>query len=394
MKTKTTSRIRPWALACALLLASRANGVAQDQPRKEPEPGWIGIAYELRYPQARDEPLPSDAALLVILEVQDKSPAALAGLEPGDTVIRIEHEPVSAVQMKRFGERLRVGDRVHFTVQRDQRRRDLAVVAGRRPQVVLFYPRGMQQQIVIRVDSVRDAILRSLDSVRANLEKVRFEFDTAAYERMAEELERMTVVYDSLIPALEIRFERIPGQRSDSLEAELRRMQREQIEALRQLERAPAREARGRASDSIAVQARQARQEALRPSAQARRQRPVTDSVRAAGERARTPQPPEVHVFFAPEIVGQRVVAGAHLTTLNPELGDYFGVGRGLLVTDVMKNTPAAAAGLVAGDVITVVEGREVTSISELRTALARASRPAPITVVRKRKPIELRLPE
>jgi len=58
-------------------------------------------------------------------------------------------------------------------------------------------------------------------------------------------------------------------------------------------------------------------------------------------------------------------ISGQNLT---PQLARYFGVkeGRGVLVTEVKKGSPASAAGLKAGDVIVGVGSQEVGSMAEL----------------------------
>jgi serine protease Do len=59
---------------------------------------------------------------------------------------------------------------------------------------------------------------------------------------------------------------------------------------------------------------------------------------------------------------------------LTPQLADYFGTSGGVLVTRVDDGSPAAKAGLRAGDVITSVNDRPVGSPMELRRELARAA--------------------
>jgi serine protease Do len=58
---------------------------------------------------------------------------------------------------------------------------------------------------------------------------------------------------------------------------------------------------------------------------------------------------------------------GVDLDMLGPQLANYFGVhdGQGLLVKRVDDNSPAAAAGLRAGDVITRVNGENVATTSQ-----------------------------
>ena len=59
---------------------------------------------------------------------------------------------------------------------------------------------------------------------------------------------------------------------------------------------------------------------------------------------------------------------GMRTTQLTEQLADYFGIkgGRGLLVTSVSENSPAARAGLKAGDVITEVDGKRVETMGDL----------------------------
>lgn len=64
---------------------------------------------------------------------------------------------------------------------------------------------------------------------------------------------------------------------------------------------------------------------------------------------------------------------GVHLDALNGQLGEYFGVkdGAGVLVTEVVDGSPAAAAGLRAGDVIVKAGDTEVASPDALHEAMA-----------------------
>lgn len=57
---------------------------------------------------------------------------------------------------------------------------------------------------------------------------------------------------------------------------------------------------------------------------------------------------------------------------LQGELGNYFGApeGEGVLVKDVHEGTPAAKAGMKAGDVITQIDGERIRSLGDLRAKL------------------------
>lgn len=65
---------------------------------------------------------------------------------------------------------------------------------------------------------------------------------------------------------------------------------------------------------------------------------------------------------------------------------EYFGVkqGKGVLVTEVEKGTPAEKAGLRAGDCIVRLNSTEITSISDLVSALSSAgTQPATLAIIR-----------
>jgi serine protease Do len=79
---------------------------------------------------------------------------------------------------------------------------------------------------------------------------------------------------------------------------------------------------------------------------------------------------------------------GVGVSSLTKQLGDYFGVadGKGLLVNSVNENSPAAKAGLKAGDVIVEIEGKAVNSIADLIRGLnEKKEGEVSLTVVRNR---------
>lgn len=63
---------------------------------------------------------------------------------------------------------------------------------------------------------------------------------------------------------------------------------------------------------------------------------------------------------------------GVGVVSLNKQLGDYFGVtdGKGVLVSSVVENSPAAKAGLKAGDVIVEADGKTIENSLDLRRAV------------------------
>ena len=64
---------------------------------------------------------------------------------------------------------------------------------------------------------------------------------------------------------------------------------------------------------------------------------------------------------------------GVTLQELTPELAKSFGLTtpRGALVTQVMKGGPADKAGFKVGDVITAMQGKQISDVAELRNAIA-----------------------
>ena len=64
---------------------------------------------------------------------------------------------------------------------------------------------------------------------------------------------------------------------------------------------------------------------------------------------------------------------GVQMDDLNEQLGEFFGIedGEGVLVTEVVEDSPAEEAGLKAGDVIVGIGGEKVASSEELLEEMA-----------------------
>lgn len=77
---------------------------------------------------------------------------------------------------------------------------------------------------------------------------------------------------------------------------------------------------------------------------------------------------------------------GVSTQTLTKQLAGYFGVTDGVLISSVSENSPAAKAGLKAGDVITAIDGEKVSSPGDISRALnKKESGDVSLTVVRDR---------
>ena len=84
---------------------------------------------------------------------------------------------------------------------------------------------------------------------------------------------------------------------------------------------------------------------------------------------------------------------GVTLSPLGDQLASYFGVKQGVLVSSVDADSPAARAGLRAGDIIFAVNGRNVESIADV-TEPVLASQPGSaleMRIVRDKKEVTLK---
>jgi serine protease Do len=84
---------------------------------------------------------------------------------------------------------------------------------------------------------------------------------------------------------------------------------------------------------------------------------------------------------------------GITVTSLSSQLADYFGAKRGVLVTAVQDSSAAHAAGFKAGDVVTTLNGIDVSEPSDLRRGTLRLRDGDDFTadVVRDKKSLTLR---
>jgi len=80
----------------------------------------------------------------------------------------------------------------------------------------------------------------------------------------------------------------------------------------------------------------------------------------------------ESHFFNFQEFGSNNTYIGISLENLTDQLGEYFGLkdGNGILVTEVVEDSPAKKAGLKAGDVIIKVDGDKVADIPTIQKAV------------------------
>jgi hypothetical protein len=273
------------------------------------------------------------------VEVRRGSPADRAGVQAGDVIVRWNgRDADEAFDRPRD---LHAGDSVRLHIRRrDGGEREVVVVAQPRPVTRVAVRRGGDGPLVIvNGDSMQiplDAITMRLDSLQIPLEAITMRIDSLQGRLMELNDGRLRVQMDSLVhlfrDSAHVFMERMPNMEVRILGPELEAMR---LEGLSDLE----------------VGAFELENEAFD----------------LENEAFLIDQP-----FFME--LGRRAAAGAELAEMNEGLSRYFGnLENGALVIDVSPETPAARAGLQAGDVIVRAGGREVSDPEDVRSALTRA---------------------
>lgn len=313
---------------------------------------WLGLSYETRV-QGRGA---ERTQTIVITDIVSSSPAERAGLQVGDTLLRVNDIDATDALLSSLGVSLKPGDEVELRVRRGGREQDITVEAAAPP---ADYYAVAPNAGVLRFDpdSMRDRIRIMIDSARFRLDSLHF---PQIY------IERMPLRWDDSAFAgnwRAFRFDTL-GMRLDTMTARIRIF-----------------------TDSMFNDSSWRALRGLRLD---------MDSLWRGGVYSFGPDSfafgrIDALPFSGITIMGARAVGGAELTQLNPGLGEYFGADEGVLVLRVPDGTPAAQSGLQEGDVIVGADGRDITSIDELRRAITRApERTVTLEVMRKRQRIQL----
>jgi C-terminal processing protease CtpA/Prc len=328
---------RPLLLAACLLLVGSSMLTAQE------ERGYLGIYL-------RDGPdwkkIETEAGEVTwefasppeIVEVYAGSPAARAGLRRGDFIVAVNGVDITAGDGGRVFGAIRIGVPVEFRVRRGARVANVMVTPGTMAEAF-----GEQEVAVVWTPH--------LDSVKVQLRV------------MYEGLPKLYIAIKEAQQAL-ARTE-AEAERTSSA-AQLRRVEQQRAQI-----------------DSMQSQLEQWNREI----------RVYTDSLAARTLYVKPRAAPEVdvQVVTVPEEGAMKIysdaVAGARFKALSEDspLAEYFGVKGGLLVTELVENTPAHMAGLREGDVVVSVDGRTVHSVKELRKLLGDTDEAA-VAFVRKGK--------
>jgi len=128
------------------------------------------------------------------------------------------------------------------------------------------------------------------------------------------------------------------------------------------------------------------------PEAAERVRLPLPD-IREQVERSLRALPRDFDLELPPQRPA-RTRLGMTLTPLTAQLAAYFGVTDGMLVSSVEPQTPAAQAGMRAGDVLMAIDGRAVRTQGDVTNAIRRAAPAASleITLMREKKQMTVKV--
>ncbi len=445
-----TRTVGCWSLLTVLLLP--AWGFAQDGARSIPtQRGWIGIEATFTTAFVGG----TESTVVVVDGVLQGSPAQAAGVQVGDTLTHLDGQPVSQRVLSSLLRSLEVGDLVRLTLVRDGHPREILVEAAPEPADRRFLTPDAGE-MVIRLDSVKGAILQDLDSLRVSIAGLRVDSLqdlsihvlrrqddperneaqwSLTYRIRGPEGDTFRIMSPDLIglePEMAIPFTAVlaSSRETQEIREQLKKVRGELTEVRRQglaRERAIRASIQGPVEEIIRQDERireireqerdleaevnhlNERLEAVSASVMRRRwaefqtqhERNFAASVaaqeenarrleEAQAERERVEQEVQLRSPMNYIIAGQSFVAGAQLQTLNADLAGYFYVEEGVLVTEVLEDTPASTAGLRSGDVIVRVGGEPVTSVDDLRFGVGYFERPLRLRVVRKGEPMEI----
>jgi membrane-associated protease RseP (regulator of RpoE activity) len=331
--------------------------------------GWIGLTIDLR--ETWRTGAPGGASVMVITDVYPGSPAASAGLQIGDTIVRINSEVAGSESLARALAELQPGRNLSVAVRRKGQIQTVNIRSATRPaeEIILTLSKPMQASEASPPSTLRQEFsVRLLDPTAPGPGENRV-LPVRGPSSGADTLRLFGVFnWEDQGPRSATFFEALPNWPSglpvpSPLEVVLERQ-----------------------SIQLAGSGMEAARRAV-----------AEDAARSAVRTSRPQAAAQVETVrpLSPYILGQDWIAGARLTPVNPGLAEYFGVRQGLRVVDVAERTPAADAGITAGDVIVLAEGREISTVDGLRSLLAAPRSPATLglTLVRKGKRIQVALP-
>jgi predicted metalloprotease with PDZ domain len=327
--------------ALALVLAAPAILDAQVAVRA-PSRGMLGIMTE-SVPAGTG----ARSQRRVVVDVVPGAPAQRAGIVVGDTILTINGAPATQQVMDTGFE---PGQAVELRVRRNGRERTVSIVAAARGAFTNI-PEMLPDSMLGRMSVIMRAVRADADTLALTARNIVIGRDSAFAYTMRGDSMRVFRWSGSLEPA-----------HIDSLRTRVYRMQEDWPRML---------------SDSMVIRYEAANANVFRFDRDS-----IIDTTRPA------------QIFASSYGIGMRAVAGAELSELNAELAQYFGATGGVLVLNARDDTPAARAGLRAGDVILRAGTQDVSTIMELRRAIDTAPRgaPVPLQVLRRGQTLTITL--
>jgi membrane-associated protease RseP (regulator of RpoE activity) len=390
-------------------------GAAQAQQARtlapaSPPRGWIGIVYDGDVQGRPALQRVGGSTGLLVREVVPGSPALAAGLRSGDILLAVDGREVGRGAPEAL--QVRAGQPLLLQILRDGRILESRLVAAQRPP---DFPSFSDPSRLARVDSLRVRIIQEMDSLLLREQQL-------GESRSIVTLFRNRDGGEPTVAVLQTRNLHNPSAAGESprgpgpYRVEIRSLAGTGGEGADRdwtaLPLAEPREGvpfdafvlRGEVMSGLAreLQAVRGAMAALRVEELAgqrgllqQQEQLLAEAQRLQGVmRAEARASAPASRPLSPYLLGQRVLAGAEVTPLNPDLAGYFGGEEGLLVLQVIPGSPAAEAGFVAGDIITRMGDRRVLDVEQARAALERSPRgPIPVTLVRRGRSVLVDLP-
>lgn len=373
-----------YALALLLLAVAVPGAEAATQrTAAQAGTGWLGVTVtELRRTSSGDDGARFESRFLIDA-VEPNSGAALAGLRAGDEVLGLNGRAFTMHGIRGLAETLLPGQTVRLEVERGSSVQTLEVRAGPRPAnrpgstpvlATRVFPSAPNPDDP-RPDWVRDpaetrefTILFRTSEDRSQGWSYSFEPESSAmdfdvYALRNSELDSTVVSLERLTEDMDaLRIERLAGMRGERrivadpapvpFEMQSRLLELRDRMAVISLRSIPG----GAPSDTVF--------------------------------RVRVPRARAITPYLS---VGSYLL-GARIQNMDASLAGYFGVEEGVLVADVAAGTPAAQAGLLAGDVIVELNGRNVGTTQDLQDVVSTTHGRMRLEVVRRGTRVDLEI--
>ncbi len=328
--------------------AAPAASLAQDTVDL-PTQGWIGIRLGM-------EETAAEAFRLLVADVYPNSPADLADIAPGDWFVSIDGNPLSTHETwLRFTSDLQPGQSVLLVVGRNGDQNEMIVVADPAPAFVAPNPLHRLEVTLARFDSIMDTFLGYSPAAAPWPWQTLPEISLR--EGSGADAATLTVSVRAHAPRGGV----VARPREDGSEATA----------------GPGRAGvAGGGEDSLPWAGGGGTELTLG----------LVDGWVEGRLSVLTPR-----LFEGPMVL---VLGGVLVRDLTAELGGYFGVERGVLVTEVLPMSPGLQAGFLPGDVVVSVDGKAFDGISGLRRLLAELDTPIELAVVRRKESMKIVYPQ